>query len=59
MEAVVQRYVVEVEQTTTRTFEVDATSFEQAKERYLDEGTVVHSEGHPEAVKSVVIKPIL
>ena len=59
MEAVVQRYIVEVEQTTTRTYEVDATSLDAAKDQNPDSGTLVHSEGHPEAVRSVHIKGLL
>lgn len=49
-----KRYVVDVQSVSTRTYHVIATSEEEARERFSDEGTVVHSETSSPAVLSVV-----
>lgn len=51
-----QSWLVEVQRTSTYTVEVKARTAEEARESYVDEGTVIHSEGHPQEVKSVSIK---
>lgn len=54
----IQQFIVEVERTSTATYKVAATSLEEAKDRYPDTGVLVHSEAHPETVKSVVIEQL-
>lgn len=55
----IQTFVIEVEQRTTRTYEVDATSPREAEDDYTDRGRLIHSEGHPEEVMQTRIKGLL
>lgn len=46
------KFFVDVQQTTTRTYEVVAANKDDAKARYPD-GLVIHSETGPEAIIGV------
>lgn len=59
LEETVQTFVIEVEQRTTRTYEVDATSPREAEDDYTDRGRLIHSEGHPEEVMQTRIKGLI
>lgn len=45
------KYLVDVSVTTTTTYEVEADTIEEAKQRYPDQGLPVHSEASKPAVE--------